>query len=209
MTRKDFDDFDDADEGPDAETVADILEAHPGLGLIRPFIAAARNAPWFTALGEPPRRTIRTLAQRYMDGLGFPDITLTPLATWEDAADAAVSLDWDTAAWEAEEGLRAALTTEVLDQIGEDAFEIAMTHLAAEVTPPIRLAAGTNAGLWNMRDIAAINAAVGSAVQTCHLAALTLIAGEADEDHPFMAKLALYEAGRWPVGITGASFNLF
>jgi hypothetical protein len=37
---------------------------------------------------------------------------------------------------------------------------------------------------------------------------LVLAAG-AGEDHAFVYKFRLFERGRWPISIAGASFNLF
>ncbi len=199
--------FLDPEDGADLPD--ELVDVRPSLALVRRFVETARHCPWFTALGNPPGRTVHTVARRYLDNLGFPDVTLTPLSTWDDATDAAQSLDWDTASWEAEEQLRAALTAEAVDLLGEEALDVALTYVASEVTAPIRLGVDTAAGLWNVRDTGIVNAAAGAAVQACHLAALSLVVGQADPDHPFTAKFELFEAGRWPVGIAGSSFNLF
>ncbi len=55
---------------------------------------------------------------------------------------------------------------------------------------------------------ALLKAMVGSAVQACHQAALVLASGTED-DHPFTAKFGLYESGRWPISISGSSFNIY
>ena len=65
-------------------------------------------------------------------------------------------------------------------------------------------------------------AASGSASQACHHAALTLLAAGIDDpyadpddppvdpdNHPFMLRFRLFERGRWPLGITGNSLNIF
>ncbi len=191
------------------EDLQDLIEDHPRLTLIRPFVETLRRTAWFRDLGRPPRQTVRDQAQRYLDGLGFPDVHLTPIADWNDAADAATSFDLESPAWEAEEQLRAALTVEAVDVLGEEVAELALTHMAAEAGPPVRSAIAEIAALWDIDDQAVINAAAGSAIQVCHFAGLTLITGRADTDHPFAAKFALFEAGRWPIGIAGSSFNLF
>jgi hypothetical protein len=191
------------------EELDDILEEFPQLSLIRPFVETARKCAWFTGLGTPIGDGVRSKARAYADGLGFPEVELAPLANWEDATDAAVSLDLDTPSWEAEEQLRAGLTMECIDTLGEEAIEVAATYVSSQVTPPITLGARTTADLWSVRDQNLINAAVGAGVQTCHLALLSLLAGQATPDHPFTAKFELFEAGRWPIAITGNSLNLF
>jgi hypothetical protein len=57
-------------------------------------------------------------------------------------------------------------------------------------------------------DMALIRAAAGAATQACYQAALVLAAG-AEAEHPFAIKFRLYEAGRWPLGIVGMTFNVF
>ena len=59
-----------------------------------------------------------------------------------------------------------------------------------------------------IEDQELIRAATGSALQSCHQAALVLAAGEEDA-HPFALKYKLFEQGHWPIAITGSSFNIF
>ncbi len=213
-TQFNIDEPDEADAEIAAAEFDDVLEAAPRLKLIRPFVASISRTDWFGHLGEAPTAEVRDSVRAYLDGLGFPDVEMAILPDWEDAAGAAASLDVDTQAWEAEEQIRAALTVEVVDLLGEEAFQVAMTHVAAEASGPIRSSVQEAAALWDEEDEGVINAAVGTAIQTCHLAALTLLSEALLEEdagtvHPFAAKLALFEAGRWPVAITGSSFNLF
>lgn len=196
------------DDGWDDDAASED-EPWPGLALVKPFARTAARCPWFSALGEVPTDAVRDAARRYMDGLGFPDAEVSRLMTWEDAGNAATIYEMDTASWEAEEQLRAALTGELVDQIGEDTLGMALTYVASQVTPNITARMEAVAALWEVRDAALMNAATGSAVQMCHLAALSLLAGAADAHHPFTAKFELYEAGHWPVGITGLSLNMF
>ena len=41
------------------------------------------------------------------------------------------------------------------------------------------------------------------------LLASTLLAGRAEDDHPFALKYRLFERGRWPVALIGSSLHLF
>lgn len=193
----------------DPEAFEELIEQAPRLGLIRPFLGRVREVAWFGMLGEGLRAPLRETARRYLDELGFPDVEVTPVRTWEEAADAAAILDWESPAWEAEEQLRAALTMEAGEALGEDVLSLTLTHVAAETASPIRASLSQLAALWDVRDAEVVNAAAGGAVQACHHAALTLLTGRADDEHPFVSKFALYEAGRWPVGVAGASLNLF
>ncbi|MGF1455856.1 MAG: hypothetical protein ACFB6R_10825 [Alphaproteobacteria bacterium] len=186
-----------------------LIEEAPRLALIKPFLESVRRAAWFRDVGSAPNRAVRTHAQHYLDGLGFPDVSLATVADWLDAADAATAFDLESPAWEAEEQIRAALTVEAVDGLGEEVTEVALTHIAAEAAGPVRSSIAEVAALWDVTDRQVVNAAAGGAVQACHLAALTLITGRAEDSHPFAAKFALFEAGRWPIGIAGSTFNLF
>lgn len=169
---------------------------------------------WFAHLGEPPTPTVRKVAERYLDRLGFPDAELAILPTPEDAAAAAETLDWASPAWEAEELARADLSARALDVLSEEALEIALKLVAAKAGESAREAMAEEGAVWDIGDEAVKNIAVGAAVQTATNAALTVLAREADPeievgDHLFSYKLKLFELGRWPVSVLGQSFSLF
>lgn len=187
----------------------DALEEEiPRLKAVRLFAEEAAAMPWFARLGAPIERETASLARDYLDGLGFPDVEVARIAGWEDAADAAQSLDVDTAQWEAEEQLRAGLADEALGLISEEGLSIALTHVSALLVERIGAAAREASRLAGIDDEALVMAAVGAGVQAAHGAALTLIA-DSDEDHPFRRKFALFARGRWPIGVAGLTFNLF
>lgn len=203
--------FDDGNEPHMLITDADLdaLEAEiPILAGLRRFAEEAVNMPWFTRLGRPLDREVRALARAYLDGLGFPDAEPARLRDWTEAADAAMALDIDPAHWEAEEGLRAALVTDALDHLSEDALNIAMTHVSAVLGERVRMAVHDAAHFWEVEDDELLNAAAGAALHAAHGAALSLVADGGD-DHPFRRKFALFTRGRWPIGIAGLTFNIF
>lgn len=181
----------------------------PSLGLVRRFLLTAKTMQWFAAVGQPFDRPLREAARDYLDALGFPGAGIAPVDTWADAADAAETRDFDDPAFEAEEQLRAALTEEAVDMVGEEALEVISTLVAAELGDRIGEAALNAMKIWGKRDRDLVNAAAGAGLAACHQAVLLLVAGRAEEDHPFALKFKLFEAGRWPVGLAGASFHLF
>lgn len=195
----------------DADGAAlEALEAEiPALARIRRFAWAACRVDWYAHVGEHPGPRTLDMAERYADALGFPDARVALVTDWAEAASAAESLDFDHAAWEAEEQLRAGLTMEALECMSEEALKVALTHVSATVQGPVRTSVEECLAIWDepaegpLRDLA-----VGAAVQACHQAALVLASG-AEEDHPFALKFRLFEGGRWPIGIAGLSFNLF
>ena len=185
----------------------------PALSQLSRFARGLSGIPWFANLGEPLTSGARAIAEKYTNGLGFPDADVAILVDWEDAAAAAESLDWHSPAWEAEELLRADLTARALDLLSNDALQIAMTMIADRVAAPAKEAMEQASFIWDVEDEGARQLAVGAAVQAAHQAALALASAndpEFDvEDHPFAAKFKLFEFGRWPVGVVGSSFNLF
>jgi len=185
----------------------------PALSRMTRFARGLDGIPWFANLGEPLSPGARAVAERYVDGLGFPDADVAILVDWEDAADAAANNDWNSPAWEAEELLRADLTGRALEFLSEEALTISTTMIADFISAPAKEAMEQAGFIWDVEDQSAKELAVGAAVQAAHLAGLVLVAALDPEfevdDHPFTAKFKLFEFGRWPVNVAGRSFNLF
>jgi len=185
----------------------------PGLARLSRFARSLDRIPWFANIGEALTPGARAAALDYCAGLGFPDAEIAMLLDWEDAAAVAESLDWQSPAWEAEESLRADLTGRALDLLSEDALRIGMALIAEKVSEPAKDAVEELSYLSDLDDEQIKTLCVGAAVQAANGAALALIAAaDTDfdaENHPLAAKFRLFEFGRWPVSITGSSFNLF
>jgi hypothetical protein len=197
----------------DESELEELERELPGLKALTRFARGLERIPWFANIGEPMSDGAKAMAEIYLAGLGFPHAEIAILVDWEDAAAASESLDWQSAAWEAEELLRADLTGKALELMSEEALQIGMTVIAEQVSQPAKDAMEQAAYIFDAEDQASKNLAVGAAVQAAHGAALSLIAAadpefDADE-HPLAAKFRLFEFGRWPVGVTGSSFNLF
>jgi len=191
----------------DAELMR-LEEEIPILSGLRLFAEEAVNMPWFSKLGRPLDAETRALARSWLDGLGFPDAEVARLRDWSEAADAAATLDFDPVHWEAEEGLRASLSSDALERLSEDGLSIAMTHVSALLGERIGSAVRDAAAFWEVEDEELLNAAAGAALHAAHGAALALIV-EADLDHPFRRKFSLFTRGRWPIGIAGLTLNIF
>lgn len=194
---------------PDELEAFEALEAElPALEKLNHFTGQADRISWFGRLGDPLDQETTALARHYLDALGFPDTDIAQLLSWKDAEAAAQSLDWDTAAWEAEEQLRAGLTTEALECLSEEALGLALTDLTSRLQATLRNAVEEAASLSDETDEALLTAAAGAGLQAAYSAALS-IAADAGPDHPCWLKYRLFAAGRWPVGLAGLSFNLF
>ena len=205
----------DEERNPDEEEEAalhqamieELIERQPAIAVIRRFASGASQAPWFARLGDVLSKDDRDAAQTYLDGLGFGHAEAARVSSWEDAAAAASSLDWDSDGWAAEEGLRADLTYQALETVTEEEFEVIQNFTVSTVTPHIKAAAEEVAQWSDLEDKHIVDAAVGAAVQATHTAMLVLLAGE--EGHPFSARYRLFTLGRWPMGVAGMTLNIF
>jgi len=201
----------DAGALPGAPSDIDLEELEAEIPLlvgIREFAEEAEHLPWFSRVGRRLDGEDKALARDFLDGLGLVHAEPARLQTWQDAADAAETLGLSSEGWEIEEGLRAALTEETLTRLTEDALHFANQALADRLSRPIRAAVYTMADMWQIDDEEFLNAAVGAGLQAAHTVVLAL-ACDAEYDHPFRRKFALFARGRWPVGIAGQSLNIF
>lgn len=224
MTAGDFP-SDDGDWQPDAESLNALEAEIPTLAVLRSFADEACRQPWFTELGEALDPSIKSLAQGYLDGLGYPDAEAAPMMNWDDALDAALSLDINSAGWEAEEQLRAALVDAALTRVSEEGLGVLLAHLAAQLSETLHEMAEEALYMADELPDHVIDLAVGAGQQAAYGAALVLAAGggetlhdDVDGDaeampdilaHPLMLKYRLFAAGRWPLTLTGQTLNIF
>ena len=185
-----------------------LPEDFPTLTAVARFTQAIPRVPWFEAVGEALVEAARADASAYLSALGFPDAHVALVASWDEAEEAARNPEWDSPWWEAEEQLRAALSAQAVDLVGEAEVMAALTHVGASASQVVGEAAAAAAASAGITDQELVRAAAGAAIQGCHQAALVLVAG-AEEDHAFALKFRLFEAGRWPLGVIGTSFTLF
>jgi hypothetical protein len=197
----DADDARDEDDAPDPNDYPELLTVARFAGLVK-------SVPWFASVGEPLGRSEIADARAYLDALGFPDVHVADIAGWEEAEDAIKNPDFDDAWWEAEEQLRMALYAEALTRASEEDVLLALTHVTGRASEVVHGAAAIAAARAGVADEGLIRAAAGAATQACYQAALVLAAG-GEPEHPFALKYRLYEAGRWPLGVVGATFSLF
>jgi hypothetical protein len=212
----------DEDWQPDADSLLALESEIPLLSVLREFSNRAVRARWFAELGEPFDAPTGQVARAYLDTLGFPDADALQVSDWDDALDAAVSLDLNTQAWEAEEQLRAALMDEVLSAVSEEGLGVMLAHLAAQLAEPVPEMVDEALMMADEAPDAIRDLAVGAAQQAAHGAALALLAaavqaatyddmeaGEEALNHPLLLRYRLFELGRWPLALTGRTLNLF
>jgi len=196
----------DAYNGEDEEPLD--LEDYPTLVAAARFIKSVPSLVWLHNLGAPFDGDLLDDAHAYLVALGFPDATIAAVADWEDAAYAIANPDWNSEWWEVEEQTRAGLTAAAIETVGEEDLSSAMAHLNEAMAESIPELVRVSAAYGGVSDEDVVMAATGAVTQTCHLAALVVLAAE-EEDHPMALKFRLFEAGRWPLGVTGNTFHLF
>ena len=195
----------DEDEGSGDPALLAGLER---LVAVERVVALLPEVPWFVHLGQPLLADEAGQARGYLEALGFGGVAVAPVADWDAAAVCAVSPGFDSEWWDAEEQARSALTAQALETVDESEFQLALTRVAERAAHLVAPAADEAAGLAGVHDEDLVRAAAGAAIQACHQFALVAAAG-AGRDHPFQWKFALFEAGRWPIAVTGETFHLF
>ncbi len=194
------------DPAPDGDDIFDP-DSHVVTG-IRRLAALIAGTAWFTRLGEPIGDDVHRLARSYLEALGCSDAAVALIEDWETAELAATNPEIDNVWWEAEEQLHLAVTAEALELLDEEQLMAALAIISEGAAAVVLEAAEQAAAMADVDDESLIRAAAGAASKTCHQAATVMLAGGAD-DHPFVYKFRLFEAGRWPISVTGATFNLF
>jgi hypothetical protein len=178
------------------------------LSSLRRLRSVIEHADWFHRLGQPLGGITTGLAEDYVSLLGFPGTWVASVADWEHAAIAAENPEINSDSWEAEEQLRVHLTSEATMIFGEQELHDALEAITITAGPIIFDAAANAAAMWGVDDDGIVEACAGAALQACYNAALVIVAEE-EETHPCALKFGLFEAGHWPIGIVGQSFNIF
>lgn len=167
------------------------------------------SAVWFSACGLPLEDSDLSDARAYLYSLSAPALTkVEPVASWEHAERIIRNPAWDTIWWEREEAERKALLEQCVRRFGEGE---ALDHLSIKAGidhEVIHGAAALAAARSGVADPALTRAAAGAASMAAHGHALAALA-EAGDTHMFMRKYALFEGGRWPLGIVRGVFYLF
>ncbi|MDF3075004.1 MAG: hypothetical protein K0S54_2671 [Alphaproteobacteria bacterium] len=168
-----------------------------------------RLASWFAAVGEELTTAERWDTRAYLAGLGFADTGVAAVPDWKQAAAVAKSPDWSRDWWDREESERTALLARAGTLMPEHELMAALSwvmELSASITHGAAAIAASRSGV---ADQALSRVAAGAAAQSAYQAALAAIGHDGESEHPFSIKFRLFEAGRWPLGITGGSFHLF
>jgi hypothetical protein len=176
---------------------------------VLPLLSNPGDVAWFACLGLPLATADERDARAYLDALGYPDSTpILHVRGWRDAEAITRDPAWDQRWWTREEQERERLMAQAKARLGEVATLERLTAATELASEAIHGAAAIAAERDGLADAALVRAASGAATMALHAAALARLAGEGS-GHLFMRKYALFESGRWPLGVVGGRLFLF
>jgi len=171
------------------------------------FADSLARVPWFAGVGEALTAGERQEVRDYLAALGI-EAEIAEARDWRAAEAVTRDPRWEPQWWDAEEQLRLALVDRAQEQWGEHGLMTALTRVTDAATRVTLGAASSAAARQGVADPALARVAAGAAAQAAYQAALAR-AASADESHPFAIKFRLFAAGRWLLGLVGASFHVF
>jgi hypothetical protein len=167
------------------------------------------SAAWFSGCGLPLEVSDLADARSYLESLGLsPRTPVEPVASWDHAERIIRNPAWDTAWWEREEAERRALMRRCSERLGDAAALESLSLAAGAEHEVIHGAAALAAARAGVADQALVRAAAGAASMAAHGLSLARLA-EVGDQHLFVRKYALFEGGRWPLGIVSGVLHLF
>jgi hypothetical protein len=169
----------------------------------------AQQITWFARVGFAHGSDDQLRARAYLTALGYSQHTvILPVTSWNQVEDVVRDPRWDIDWWRQEEQERDRLLAEVQARYGSEPVWERLTSTTVSAGPVLQAAANDAARSQGCMDEALIRCASGAAAMACYEHALAELA-QCHSNHPFMRKYALFEAGRWPLGIVGDTFHLF
>jgi len=168
-----------------------------------------RSTAWFSCLGAPLAAADRLNSRAYLDALGYPpELPVVSVNTWQEAERIVRAPDWDSAWWEREQQERDRLKAAAERRLGSTQMLERLTNATDQTVDAIHAAAIIAMARTGTGAEAMVRAAAGAAAMAAHEFQLAQLA-ECGPDHVFMRKYALFESGRWPLGVLRGAFYLF
>lgn len=173
------------------------------------FLPNLADAAWFACLGLPLTAADERDARAYLHALHYPaDLRLQLASSWKQADAVTRDPAWDQRWWREEQAERRRLMEVAKARLGEAALLERLTAATELAGQAIHGAAAIAAERDGLADAALVRVASGAATMALDGAALARLAGQGP-DHLFVRKYALFESGRWPLGVVGDAFHLF
>ena len=166
-------------------------------------------AAWFSRIGLALTSSDRARIAALLHGHPLLAQAETGEArSWAEASDVMRAADWEGSWWDDEEGERERLWLSAAERLGESALLRELTEIADGLTRPVGDAARTAAARAGVADEALIRAGSGAVLLAAQQSALAHLALES-ETHFFTHKFALFETGRWPLGLYRGRYVVF
>lgn len=163
---------------------------------------------WFSKLGEPIASAERALIDAYLRALGLmDDLPVEHVDDWLGARSVVTDAAWDRRWWDAEQREKRRLWQAAVVKHGEVKVLHSLSRVL-ESSEVVRQRAFDAAERSGCTDVGLVGAAAAAASEAFHLAELARLAHE-PEAHAFNLKRALFDAGRWPLGILRARYCIF
>ncbi len=188
----------------------DLLAAdEPALAGLPRLARYLARMPWFGALARPLDDATVETARACLAGLGIPDADPVPAESLADVEEVLAAADPGNPLALQEEQRRAELADRVRAQLAQrEALEEALTVLKGLAAVTAGRAIEEDGVFPPATPADLLDAAVGAAAAATVDAALVLAAG-AGAAHPFALRFALFEKGRWPLALIGATWHIY
>lgn len=172
-------------------------------------VAQSDGAAWFSRVGTPlASRDLAAIADLLLVAHESSRVEIRGLARWHEVAAVIRAADWDNAAWDREEEERQRLWQTACERIDEDALLRQLVATTDSLAGALQGAAARAALREGIADPGLVRVAVEAASMAAHQSALAGLAGEG-ADHFFVRRHALFERGRWPLGVHRGQYLVF
>jgi len=166
-------------------------------------------AAWFSRVGSPLSPGDRARLDALLRGHPLlAEAKVGEASSWTEASEVMRAADWDGSWWDDEEAERERLWMCAAERVGESELLRELTEIADGLAQPVGDGAKSAAARAGIADAALIRAGSGAALLAAQQGALAHLAREG-ETHFFAHKFALFESGRWPLGLHRGRYVVF
>lgn len=201
---------------PDDDEAAEFFDSVATVRGLQGVARLSRLLPgidWFGAAGQPVPPPLRAEALAYAEVLGVWGPELACPETWDDAAELVLAQDFDPDFWRAEAQIAEPLMDQALALLPAHDLRVALSHVSFSAAQLARAKAARLLAVCGRDDEEVLLAAAQAAAAAAAQAGLALALQSAGSSDPgcalFLGKFALFERGRWPLGMIGNSLFLF
>jgi len=164
---------------------------------------------WFSRVGLPlADADVAAIRAMLADEAERVRADIRGVAHWHEVGEVIRAVDWDSAAWDREEEERQRLWHCATERLDESAVLRELSLLTDALAAAVQGAAAGAAERDRVADPGLVRAASGAVLMAAHQSALARLAGE-DAAHFFVRRFAVFERGRWPLGLYRGQYIVF